>query len=209
LYFFISRFKLKLTSNPKGRPSEGRRHSKFNNASQQKKLKKEEIIIPSGIPWKTSNVLNSCTIDNHLTALKIKTLEDENFLEKFGNSPSENELKKVIELLHQDQPEEAKYLWANYTSGFKNLPTYDLYGSPNEHMFDHLKSSFSFHSIAKCINCSEESNEPFTYIPIDLSQDVSKSFKGFLTNSRILPSCCSCNCPTLQHFGTKLFSRSS
>jgi hypothetical protein len=139
-------------------------------------------------------------------ALVLQSWEKEDFLSGFGHSLGEIELKKVTKLMIDERYGDGKYEWANFIMNGKNDETYDLYGTPNEKAFDHLKPAFTFQSLVLCNSCNQTTCQPFTYILLDVTSDLKSNLKGFLTNERVLSNCSNCNSFDVQHSGTTLTS---
>jgi hypothetical protein len=209
LFTYYFRFILRPACRPKGRPSEGRKHTKFNKSKHlclpDKGMETiSEQQFPVGLLWKTPKLANTCTVDNFFTALIVQCWENKHFLQYFGSTSAEIQLLTAMNLILDNKRAEGKYHWANYLNGFQDLDFYNLYGTPCKQVLDHLKPAFTFQSIAECLNCNVQINQPFTYIHIPVTSDVSCYLDGYLTTGRLPLSCSVCNSTTVQQTGTKM-----
>ncbi len=114
-----------------------------------------DITIIQSI-WELGLAINSCTLNNFLTAL---WLWSHCLVDPLENLPVEMLLKKIIMLLKIRNQSEAKELWASYLQHVKGMQilthdkTFDVLGSEKQMLFQHLKELQEINCTAVCLEC--------------------------------------------------------
>lgn len=157
------------------------------NAEQRdKELTCPKDTLPiDGFQWSAGQVANTCTVDNFLTAVTLKSIKHPRFQEyitrqtKYSDVPLANNrregdigkmLNKTIEQGKREQYADAQATYATLLS-HKN-PTvgdgtnFDLWGSEKENVFDLLKDGGSFIQSTRCNQCKFELDTEPTADPL-------------------------------------------
>ena len=164
-----------------------------------------------GLRWGTGKVTNSCTVDNFLTLLWIRTIVILQFMEQ---SPVELLLKNIMQMMKCGFQGEAKKLWAESLHQ-KGLPVrcntanaeYDLLGNEKQMLFDHLSEISQITCTAVCSNCHfVKSFQTTQHLP-NLAIKIPTYLKTF-EQCINLGACPSCHCFDL-HSPVAKFNRAT
>nr|XP_047139661.1 uncharacterized protein LOC124815262 [Hydra vulgaris] len=180
--------------------------------NEQSTVPEIKYPIPRGLQWGVGLVLNSCTIDNTLTMLKLRCHADKYFLNRLGTSEAEIELKKAMRYLNNDDDNYGKEIWACFLKSkiqITSSPCFNLYGSSKTFFFNHFKEAFTFESVGKCFTCLNSSFHPFDFIELPPNHDPTDYLLGYLKDKRLLLNCLVCGNKELNHCGTTLKSQNT
>jgi hypothetical protein len=115
-----------------------------------------ELFAFQGLIWGIGLVINSCTLDNFITALWLWSDSLVDFME---NLPVEILLKSIITLLKDGNQSQAKVLWASYLQDVKKIQvlrseqSFNVFGSESQMLFQHLKELQEINCTAICSDC--------------------------------------------------------
>lgn len=134
--------------------------------------------VTSGLQWSSPAptrggryISNTCTIDNHLTALVIfESLQNNDLYSYFPNDKSHDQLKSTLQLIKNGKYNDAQVKYYDELKKFfENLPasdspmevapikTNDLFGSIDDKFIFKHKEGFKFRKTSTCSNISCES----------------------------------------------------
>nr|XP_047122879.1 uncharacterized protein LOC124806202 [Hydra vulgaris] len=180
--------------------------------NEQSTVPEIKYPISRGLQWGVGLVLNSCTIDNTLTMLKLRCHADKYFLNRLGTSEAEIELKKAMRYLNNDDDNYGKEIWASFLKSkiqITSSPCFNLYGSSKTFFFNHFKEAFTFESVGKCFTCLNSSFHLFDFIELPPNHDPTDYLLGYLKDKRLLLNCLVCGNKELNHCGTTLKSQNT
>lgn len=148
---------------------------------------KEKLPI-SGVQWSAGSVLNTCTIDNFLTAVTLKCIEDPAFQDyitrqktytmlPFAPSKDEGNIGKMLDdcinLAKQEAYGAAQETYANVAKNkfpaINKEHGIDLYGSESNYVFNLLQEGGQFKHSYDCTKCSYTAGRKPTH-EINISQ---------------------------------------